>query len=108
MSAMSPTSAGRYVYEPLRDAAVMRHAVGAMWEWDAANAVCLIHGDAHYGFVDWQMAEDGCRPPSFEEVWDTYRRHLVHGLFHTANADEMYPKTPTARSSSDTVPRRRI
>lgn len=132
---------GRYVYEPLRDAAVMRRAIAALWEWDAANAVCLIHGDAHYGnmyidrsgapgFVDWQMggvghwsfdvayfvagaltpadrranerallahyldrlAEHGGRPPSFDEAWDGYRRHVVHGLFHVANADEMYPE----------------
>jgi hypothetical protein len=132
---------GRYVCEPLRDAVVMRSAIGALWDWDAANAVCLIHGDAHYGnmyidrggapgFIDWQMAgvghwsfdvayfvvgaltptdrranerdllahyldrlaEHGGRPPSFDEAWDGYRRHVVHGLFHTANADEMYPE----------------
>jgi aminoglycoside phosphotransferase (APT) family kinase protein len=41
-----------------------------LWAWDAANATCLIHGDAHcgnsfterdgrLGFVDWQMAGPG-------------------------------------------------
>lgn len=132
---------GRVLFEPLREAATMRQAVESLWAWDAANAVCRVHGDAHLGntyldrdgapgFLDWQMTglghwsfdvayfmagsltpedrranerdllqhylqrlgEYGGRAPAFDEAWDAYRRHQLHGVFHTANADEMYPE----------------
>lgn len=132
---------GNVLYEPLRDAPTMRRAVEALWAWDAANAVCRVHGDAHLGntyvgrdgapgFIDWQMTglghwsfdvayfisgsltpddrranerdllrhylqcldEYGGLPAVFDEAWDAYRRHQLHGVFHTANADEMYPE----------------
>ena len=132
---------GRALYEPLREAATMRRAVTNLWAWDAANAVCRVHGDAHLGntyldrdgapgFVDWQMTglghwafdvayfvsgsltpqdlranerdllehylqrlgEYGGQPPAFADAWDAYRRHQLHGVFHTANTDEMYPE----------------
>lgn len=37
-----------------------------------------------------QLAQYGGTPPSFGDAWDGYRRHAVHGLFHIANADDMY------------------
>lgn len=54
----------------LREPGAMRTAIEALWELDAAEATCLIHGDAHCGnawltrdgrpgFVDWQMAGRG-------------------------------------------------
>lgn len=54
----------------LRRPGAMRAAIEALWALDAAEATCLIHGDAHCGnsfldrdgrpgFVDWQMAGRG-------------------------------------------------
>ena len=54
----------------LREPGAMRAAIEALWAVDAAEATCLIHGDAHCGnaflardgrpgFVDWQMAGRG-------------------------------------------------
>jgi hypothetical protein len=39
-----------------------------------------------------RLREHGGEVTDFDEAWDAYRRHMVHGLFHTANADEMYPE----------------
>lgn len=125
----------------LKERGAMKGAIEALWEWDAANSVCLGHGDSHIGnmyldrdgspgFVDWQMAgrnhwahdvayfvigglepedrrssqEDlirgyldrlaahGADAPFFEDAWDAFRRHAVHGVFWAANADGMYPE----------------
>lgn len=37
-----------------------------------------------------KLGELGASPPSFDEAWDAYSRHAVHGLLWAANADGMY------------------
>ena len=39
-----------------------------------------------------RLQADGGQPPSFDEAWDAYRRHAVHGVFWAANPDGMYPE----------------
>jgi hypothetical protein len=43
------------------------------------------------GYLE-QLSSHGITPPGFDDAWDAYRRHVVQGIFWTANADEMYPE----------------
>jgi aminoglycoside/choline kinase family phosphotransferase len=126
---------------PLREPGALLHAVRTLWTRDAADAHCLVHGDAHvgnvyrdrsggFGLIDWQMSLRGhwCHDVAYflasaldpadraaheramldayrtrlasyggpaldpGAAWDSYRRHMVHGLFWATNADGMYPE----------------